>query len=227
MYLMALDCSGTAMSVAVAKGPRFLGESCLHHDFRHSGHLLPCMEALLDQLALPIEQIQGMAVTVGPGSYTGIRMGIASMQALAYAVGAKLFGFSSLAIMAQGFDFLKAPLVTAIDARRGRTFSAIYQEGDALLEEANREAGALVEAMAALKIDKAYLLGDGSQAVMEAAATADVHVEPIHPEATALQARQMLPLLFEKMERGALPEVIQAAYLSPSQAERLAGEACR
>jgi tRNA threonylcarbamoyladenosine biosynthesis protein TsaB len=112
----------------------------------HSAELLPALAALLGEASVEWDDVRGLAVGVGPGTFTGLRIGIATARALAQALGIGVRPVSSLAALAAGLEayqeayleaYLEAgaesegrPLLSLIDARRRQVFAALYRPGD-------------------------------------------------------------------------------------------------
>jgi tRNA threonylcarbamoyladenosine biosynthesis protein TsaB len=126
----------------------------------HANRLLGAAEAALAQAGLGWEEVDRIAVGVGPGSFTGLRIGIATARALAQARGLPLVGVSSLEALALGAG--DAELVLAVlDARRGEAFAAAWRDGVPVAPAAALSPEALVERVAALR-GTPLAVGDGA-----------------------------------------------------------------
>jgi tRNA threonylcarbamoyladenosine biosynthesis protein TsaB len=99
----------------------------------HAAQLLPLASALLDEAGVAFAGIDRIVVGVGPGTFTGLRIGVATARALAQATGAELVGVSTLRALAAAVDD-PGPVLAVLDARRGEAFAAVY-DGDAVLSE--------------------------------------------------------------------------------------------
>ncbi len=99
----------------------------------HSAELLPALAALLDEASVGWDDVRTLAVGVGPGTFTGLRIGVATARALAHALGIAVRPVSSLAALAAGLEAEGArtgcPLLPLIDARRRQVFAALYRPG--------------------------------------------------------------------------------------------------
>lgn len=136
MIVLALETSGTTGSVALIDAAdavsRLLGERILAAGERSARTLLPAVQALLAEHACRPADLGLIAVTTGPGSFTGLRIGVVAAKTLAYATGAPLVGVHTLATIAAGVDatlgtMLDAPLWTLLDAQRGELFIARFE----------------------------------------------------------------------------------------------------
>ena len=126
----------------------------------HANRLLAAAEEALERAGLGWDEVERIAVGVGPGSFTGLRIGIATARALAQARGLPLVGVSSLEALARGAA--EAELVLAVlDARRGEAFAAAWRAGTLVLPAAALSPDALAERVAGLQ-GTALAVGDGA-----------------------------------------------------------------
>ncbi|TBL78698.1 tRNA (adenosine(37)-N6)-threonylcarbamoyltransferase complex dimerization subunit type 1 TsaB [Paenibacillus thalictri] len=135
--LLALDTSTADMSVALFRGDELLLESSSHVERNHSMYLIPAIQEMLVTLGLKPADIEAVAAGVGPGSYTGIRIGVTVAKTFAWTRNLPLIGVSSLEALALGACRLpeaqetrKCWVVPLMDARRGQAFSAVYETGE-------------------------------------------------------------------------------------------------
>jgi len=134
MRVLAIDTSNLVLSVAVVDEQRILGEWTTNKQKDHSVRLMDGIAQLLEQLELEPEQLAGIAVAHGPGSYTGVRIGVAAAKSMAWSLGIPLVGISSLEVVAANALGFTGAIVPLFDARRGRVYTACYrsQQLDAL-----------------------------------------------------------------------------------------------
>ncbi len=162
MNLLAVDTSTTSCSVALFKGDRLLAEAVYTEGKTHARHLLSIIHTILKGCRWDPADIGGFAVTRGPGTFTGLRIGISTIKGLAAATQAPVVGISSLAALALPFAVLDCPVVAMIDARRGEVYHARYRGGiDAPNPETPVDVGA-PEAAAAQLPENAILVGSGA-----------------------------------------------------------------
>jgi tRNA threonylcarbamoyladenosine biosynthesis protein TsaB len=179
-----------------------------------------------DETGIAISDLAAIAVGLGPGSFTGLRVGLATAKGLAFGGGVPLFGFSSLALRAASCGAgLVAPV---LEARAGEVFGALYRVDDdgvtAWVEDAAFRPEALGDAITAATDDSVRLVGSGAAACLQA--------QPL-PGCEVIEAAMVagwgLLLARERMVRGE-PEDLAAvapAYLRVSEAERLGGHLSR
>jgi len=122
--LLAIDTTSDCGSLALAEAGRVLDEVALHSPDGYAHVMFPEIERLLTQQNLNITDVEGFAAAAGPGSFTGVRVGLTAAKGLAEATGRKMVAVSNLqAIASFGTCPLRAPVV---DARRGDIFGAVY-----------------------------------------------------------------------------------------------------
>jgi tRNA threonylcarbamoyladenosine biosynthesis protein TsaB len=139
VLILASDTSGPSVSVALWTDGRLLGMMTQNVGLTHSVTFLPLIERLLQACKRSIAEVDLFAATVGPGSFTGIRIGISAVKAMAYAAKKPAIGVSTLAALAWPYrgcpDLLVCPM---LDARNGRVFAGAWQDGDCVLAEENQ-----------------------------------------------------------------------------------------
>jgi len=131
MKLLALDTSGKTASVAFLRDDVTVGEVFFDVERHHSEILLPAIGHLLKGVGVRIGDLDLFACTVGPGSFTGVRIGVSTVKGLALANDRPVVGVSTLealAVNAAGFPTLVCPL---IDAKRGQVYAGFYRSGAA------------------------------------------------------------------------------------------------
>ena len=126
MIVLAVDTTTPRGSVAVVRGGELLGEVRVFHASSHSTRLLPAIDFLLSALGLPPQQLGGYAVASGPGSFTGLRVGISTVQGLALASRRPCLGIPALDVLAARIEGAAEHLVAMIDAFREEVFAAVY-----------------------------------------------------------------------------------------------------
>ncbi|MEX2138067.1 MAG: tRNA (adenosine(37)-N6)-threonylcarbamoyltransferase complex dimerization subunit type 1 TsaB [Pirellulales bacterium] len=130
MRILALETSGQAGAIAAAEGPRLLAEHVLDRQQRSARSLAPGIRQLLTTIGWRITEIELVAVTVGPGSFTGLRVGVATAKTLAYALGARCVGISTLEVIAAQCRGHFSRLSVAMDAQRGQVFAALFERAE-------------------------------------------------------------------------------------------------
>ena len=113
----------------VSGGGELLGEITLRNHESHSERMLPALAWLLATLGLSLHDCAAVAVSQGPGSFTGLRAGIATAKGLAFSLGVPLFGISTLEALAANAPPAAGPVCAVLNARRGEVFRALFRRG--------------------------------------------------------------------------------------------------
>ena len=163
MNLLAVDTSTTSCSVALFKDRQLLAEEVYTAGKTHSRHLLSIIDRLLDRCHCRTADVDGIAVTRGPGTFTGLRIGISTVKGLAAATGAKVVGIDGLAALAWPLAIVDVPVVAMIDARRGEVYHAGFHGCNGTLKPTGATAVDSPEAASRkLPAGAAILVGSGA-----------------------------------------------------------------
>ncbi|WP_352407966.1 tRNA (adenosine(37)-N6)-threonylcarbamoyltransferase complex dimerization subunit type 1 TsaB [Acetoanaerobium noterae] len=162
MKILGIDTSSSSLSVAVMDDDLLKGEFTLNHKLTHSEQMMPLLDSLLSHLELKMSDIDLIGVSVGPGSFTGIRIGVAAANAMAMALDIPVVGISSLEAMAYTAGETAYTIVSTFDAQRDRFYFNAYRfensELKALEAEDVLEKDDLIKKLESY--DKVLLLGD-------------------------------------------------------------------
>ncbi|HFR3691424.1 TPA: tRNA (adenosine(37)-N6)-threonylcarbamoyltransferase complex dimerization subunit type 1 TsaB [Streptococcus suis] len=129
MKILALDSSNQALSVALVEDGRLLAETLLAIKKNHSISLMPTVDFLVAQVGWTPKDLERIVVAQGPGSYTGLRVAVATAKTLAYTLQIDLVGVSSLQSLVPAS--LSGRVVPLIDARRNSVYAGVYENGRA------------------------------------------------------------------------------------------------
>jgi len=218
--MLAFETSGLCGSVAIAQDKE-IREASMGEVLCHARDLLVLAECLLRECGLTVKDIASVAVGVGPGSYTGMRVGIAAAKALAWARGMPLVGVSSLATLARNAPTEASFVVPVIDAKRGAVYYALYErQAGELVERISASVGEASDLRETLPAG-AMLVGSGSPIVAQALPGQGFAVAD---EAAWLpDAGKLAALALDKLARGdtTSPFNVTPCYLRRSEAEEL------
>lgn len=165
MLTLAFETSAKAGSVALHDGNTLLGESYQNTGLTHSQTLLQMAENLLKSCGYTPQQVQAVAVAAGPGSFTGVRIGVAAAKGFAWGNGIPCCGVSTLEAMALGLGAYQGYVVGVMDARRSQVYTATFHaQAGKLTRVAEDRAIALSALAEELKVyqESVFLVGDGS-----------------------------------------------------------------
>jgi tRNA threonylcarbamoyladenosine biosynthesis protein TsaB len=127
MKILALDTSSMVASVAVMDEEKLIGEHIINHERTHSQKLMPMIEDLMNSCQLTMADINLVAVAEGPGSFTGLRIGVATAKGLAHAANIPVVGVSTLDALAFNLPFCEGLICPILDARRNQVYTAVYK----------------------------------------------------------------------------------------------------
>lgn len=165
MLLLAFETSAKAASVALFEGQTLLGEQYQNTGLTHSQTLLVMAQDLLKQCGKTAQDVEGVAVANGPGSFTGVRIGVAAAKGFAWGSEIPIFGVSTLEAMALGLGISDGYVCPVMDARRSQVYNALfYVNQNGLTRQTPDRAISLEDLKKELKnLEKPiFLVGDGS-----------------------------------------------------------------
>lgn len=226
MKILALESSATACSAALWGKEGLIAQSFQNSGLTHSRTLLPMVRDLLNNCGTRLEQVDVIAVAVGPGSFTGLRIGVSTAKGLAWAEDKDCAPCSTLESMAWPLaSFRDAVIVCAMDARRKQVYNALFQtDGERLTRLSPDRAISLEELGEELKKIKKrkIVVGDGAKLCYNTLREQDGQLE-LAPEPLRMQSAQgVARAALEQIRAGGL---VKGGELAPvyhrlSQAER-------
>jgi len=162
MIVLGINTSTLEGSVALISDKGVISEYFLNVESTHSERLLPSIDLLLKESRLQVQDLSGIAVAIGPGSFTGLRVGLASAKGLALASSLPLLGIPTLEAMARNLPFCRYPICPLLNARKGEVYWALYRyEGERLIQMEG-EGACLPEEVASRIQGETVFLGDGA-----------------------------------------------------------------
>jgi tRNA threonylcarbamoyladenosine biosynthesis protein TsaB len=162
-WTLAIATATAQVSAAIAGPDGLAAHVSLRAGRRHGETLAPAIEALTRLGGVPLSRIDRVAVDVGPGLFTGLRVGVASAKALGAALDGPVVPVSSLDLLAHPHRNAGRPVVSVVDARRGEVFWAVYQTGGGAMIAATEPAVARPEELERQLPEGALLTGDGAR----------------------------------------------------------------
>ena len=223
MKILALESSAKAASCAVLADGELLASAWQAAGLTHSRTLLPMVEGMLKNSELTMEAMDAVAVAAGPGSFTGLRIGIAAVKGLAWAAEKPCIPVSTLEAMAWPLAHLEGSIVCAMDARRQQIYNAVFlADGGALERLREDRALSLEEAAADLAgLDGPMtIVGDSAQMCFDffTARGIDCRLAPVH---LRLQSAAGVALAaWRRRTETVSAQELTPVYLRLSQAER-------
>ena len=227
MKILSLETSAKACSAAVTEDGALLGLAYQNVGLTHSRTLMPMVEDLLKNAGLTLAGMDAVAVARGPGSFTGIRIGVAAAKGLAFSAGLPVIGVSTLDAMARNAAVQDGLILCAMDARRNQIYNALFQaEGGRLTRLCDDRAIALADLARELSghAGPIWVTGDGAALCLAYMDAAGLPCRPAAPHLLFQSAAGVglsAHLLAEDPAQLLAPQALTPLYLRPPQAQRL------
>ena len=202
MRILALETSAKAVSAAVTEDGKVLCSGYQDTGLTHSRTLMPIVEAMLKNTGLTVQDCDAVAVAAGPGSFTGIRIGVSAAKGLAFAADKPCAAVSTLEAMARNVAHMDALVVCAMDARRSQIYNALFTSEHGRLTRRTPDGAVLCEK--ALTESGLPCRLAPPQLVMQNAMSVALCAEDLARAGKLVSAQELLPV-----------------YLRPPQAQRL------
>lgn len=218
MLILGFDTSGSTASAALLRDDLLLAQTSLYTKRTHSQIMLPLCREMLKNAEVSVEEIDLFAAANGPGSYTGLRIGLAAVKGMAFALGKPCVGVSTLSGLAWLMAGTQGKLCSVIHARQSLYYCAVFESDGTAVSRVTEDA--ILEETALAELLESYhapvlLNGDGAEriaALSEQFTAAPPHLRLQSAVGIALAARE-LP------HQDAV--TLAASYLQETQAEKL------
>jgi len=162
MKILAIETSTYAGSIAVVVDGAILGEYYFNIGPVHTEKLIPSIDWLLSELGMVKSDLSGVAVSLGPGSFTSLRVGISTAKGICYSLGIPLVGVSSLKALAMNLPFASYNICPVIDARKGEVFASLFRSHNGELERIMEDIVISPEGLVEIIKDNTIFVGDGA-----------------------------------------------------------------
>lgn len=165
MKILALETSAITASVAICEEEKLLGQTFQNSGLTHSVTLMPMVTQLLDNVGLTMHEVDVVAVAAGPGSFTGVRIGVAAAKGLAWPDGKPCAPCSTLESMGWQCAHMEGEICAVMDARRNQIYAARFLARDGVLTRLSQDAAIGLDQLAEeLEIsgNRKFLVGDGA-----------------------------------------------------------------
>ena len=226
MRILSLETSAKACSAAVTEDGVLLASAFQCSGLTHSRTLMPMVEGMLKNADMTLSSCDAVAVAVGPGSFTGIRIGVAAAKGLAFAADKPAVGVSTLAAMARNVAFCDGLVICAMDARRQQVYNALFEAKDGQLTRLTPDRAIALEELAEeLRSDPRpkTVVGDGARLCFAHLTEAGISCR-LAPAHLVMQNAMSVALEAETMAaegRLVSAQALEPVYLRPAQADRL------
>src|SRR5215218_2038489 len=203
MLVLAMDTATPRVSVALGRDGHVLGDLSLDGGRRHAEQLVPAIKYLCDELDVDLHQLAFMAVGLGPGLFTGLRVGVTTARVMAQTLRIPVVGVPTLDLIAYPLRHTSRTVVSVVDARRDEVFFACYQPVPGGVQRIGEYEVTTPDGLAgelAARGEDALLAGDGAQRYAEELGRLD-RVELAGPGAAPPSAGALVELATARYER--------------------------
>lgn len=226
LKILAIDTSTAMATAAITCGRRVLAEAVFSTDRTLSARLMPEIERLMMLAGVEISGIDLFAASIGPGSFTGVRGGLATIQGLALATGKPCVGYSSLALLAMNFSLSPYPVCPVLDARKSEVYAGLYDCSSpmpvAIIKDCVLPPADLLDLILSSTDQPVIFAGDGAQRYSDVILQRIADRGMIAPfQFHVSRAANGALLALEACLRGEAvpPALLQPTYLRASEAE--------
>lgn len=227
MFILAIDTSGAALSVALLQDETIRADVFLNTGVNHSINLLPAIKYVYEQTGLCTEAIDLFVCADGPGSFTGLRIGVATIKGLAMADGKPVVGVSSLDILAANAIPTSLNICPMLDAQRGQIYTSLYKMGDDFqLMRVSEEQVIELEPFLCSLTKETIFLGSGASKHAQRIKEVLPNRSIVLPERHGYNNAALAGILgLKKFEEGGVTDALslKPRYLRASEAERKYG----
>ncbi len=221
--LLAIDTSSLVLSCALAEKDRLVAEWTVQKRLTHSEQLLPHIDEMMKEAGVDKKEITAIAVSIGPGSFTGLRIGLATAKMAAYIWNVPIVGVDTLEALAWNMAASDTFVLPLMDAQRGNVYAALYGAFESLWKEAPAEVAPIDEVIAAAMKHggPVVAVGECADKYKEKLLAAGIRVAP--PQSRCCRAGSVAMAGFARLEKGETdnPLTILPNYIRRSEAEVL------
>jgi len=222
MKVLGIDTSTSCGSVGLIDNGEVISDYLLNVPVTHSQRLLSAIELVLKEASCPIENLDGWAIALGPGSFTGLRIGVSTVKGLAFATGKPVTGISTLDVLASQIAPTPYLICPVLDARKKEVYTSFYRFEKSLLKRQSDYQAIQPEDLVRRIREQTIFLGDGAKTYREfllssLSSLALFPSAPLHLSHGSMVAK----LGSELLQRGECLDLSTFApiYVRPSEAE--------
>lgn len=224
MNTLTIDTSTIVASVAILNEEKLVGEMIINHQKKHSEKLMIAIDHLLSDGGLSIQDIDVFGIVSGPGSFTGLRIGMATVKGFAQALNKPVVGVSTLESLAMNVPFAQGLICPILDAQRNQTYtSAFHFDKGCLIRDMEDSVMEIDDLIAFLKTrnETIYFLGDGLPRFSEMLLDACPGSQKVPNYLNMNRASSAAALVLERALNGEISHYreVEPIYIRPSYAE--------
>ena len=218
MNILSLDCAVSRITLAVKTDSKFISTT-YDIGMRQSEILVPAIDEIVKKAEIKASDLQASCLTIGPGSFTGLRLGISALKAIELAYEVPVYGISSLEAYAYPYKNFGLPLLSCIDANKDKFYARIEKEADLLLKDDDYEIEKISNAVKDL--DTIILCGPDAEKLCEKLKALYPQKKFLFPSVPAQTGEAIIKITEELIEKKAEPlkDFDGPVYLRASEAE--------
>lgn len=218
MNILVLDCAVTKLSIAVKTEDKFISQT-YDIGMRQSEILVPTIDEILSKAGITAADLNYSALTIGPGSFTGLRLGISALKAIELAYNVPVYGISSLTIYSYAYKDLGLPILACIDANKDKFYACISDQNSLILEEGDYEVEEIISKLNGLS--KVLVAGPDAQKLADIIKENKNDIEVLTTKASAMTTEALVAITEDKISKGeaTLKDFDGPVYLRASEAE--------
>lgn len=218
MNILVLDCAVTKLSIAVKTEDKFISQT-YDIGMRQSEILVPTIDEILSKAGITAADLNYSALTIGPGSFTGLRLGISALKAIELAYNVPVYGISSLTIYSYAYKDLGLPILACIDANKDKFYACLSDQNSLILEEGDYEVEEIISKLNGLS--KVLVAGSDAQKLADIIKENTNDIEVLTTRASAMTTEALVAITEDKISKGeaTLKDFDGPVYLRASEAE--------
>ncbi len=161
VIVLGIETASLQGGVALIGGDRVIAEYILNVEATYAERLMPAVDQVLQDARITMSEVEGLAVSIGPGSFTGLRIGLSTVKGLALATGKPVVGIPTLRAVAWSIPYCRYPICSILDARKKEVYSALFEYRGVELVCVMEETALVPEALVERVHQPTLFVGDG------------------------------------------------------------------
>lgn len=218
MNILVLDCAVSKLSIAVKTDTKFISTT-YDIGMRQSEILVPSIDEILKKSEITAADLNYTALTIGPGSFTGLRLGISALKAIELAYNVPIYGISSLKVYEYPYSDVNMPIISCIDANKDKFYAHISEAKTELLEDGDWEVSTIIDTVKSF--EKVLICGPDAEKLADIIKEQNKNIEILLPKVQAQTTESLVKLTEELISNGqpTLKDFDGPVYLRASEAE--------
>lgn len=216
MNILVIDCAVTKLSLGLKTDDKFISFT-FDIGMRQSEILVPTIDELLQKAGISAEELNYSALTVGPGSFTGLRLGISALKAIELAYNVPIYGISSLKVYEYPYVDINFPIISCIDANKDKFYARITEGQTILLDDGDYEVSQIIDVVK--DFEKVLICGPGCEKLADSIKSSNLEI--VLPKVDSQTTEALIKITQTMIDNGepTLKDFDGPIYLRASEAE--------